>query len=160
MAIKKRKVEEVRCMPNNGDRTTDLWPVSNFVTLENRILSNGHRPAILWLTGLSGAGKSTLGIHLERALFNLGYHVVMLDGDSMRLDLNADLGFSPANRSENIRRIGEVAVLFAKTGAVVIAASISPYRRDRALIRARYPELFHEIYINAALDVCSACDRC
>ncbi len=124
----------------------------------DRARRNGHRGAILWFTGLSGAGKSTLAVELERLLFAKGHHVFLLDGDNVRRGLNADLGFSPAERAENIRRVGEVAGLFAEAGMIVITAFISPYRVDRERVRATHREHFHEIYINAPLAVCERRD--
>jgi bifunctional enzyme CysN/CysC len=137
---------------------------TNLVTVQHRVLAgdrakfNGHHGGILWFTGLSGAGKSTLAVELERLLFAKGYQVTLLDGDNVRQGLSADLGFSPEDRVENIRRIGEVAGLFAQAGLVVISAFISPYRADRDRVRAAHPEHFHEIYINAPLHVCEARD--
>jgi len=97
-------------------------------------------------------------MELERALFLKGYQVYVLDGDNVRQRLNADLGFSPEDRVENIRRVGEVAGLFAEAGVVAISAFISPYRADRDRIRSAYPEHFLEVYINAPLQVCEARD--
>jgi bifunctional enzyme CysN/CysC len=137
---------------------------ANLVTVEHRVSErdrthvNGHRGGILWFTGLSGAGKSTLAVELERVLFGRGFHVFLLDGDNVRQGLSADLGFSPEDRAENIRRIGEVAALFAEAGMIVISAFISPYRADRDRIRARHGKYFHEVYINAPLEVCEARD--
>lgn len=134
------------------------------MTVQHRVLGqdraqlNGHRGGILWFTGLSGAGKSTLAVELERVLFAKGFQVFLLDGDNVRQGLSADLGFSPQDRAENIRRVGEVAALFAEAGMVVISAFISPYRADRDRIRAAHAEHFSEIYINAPLHVCEARD--
>ena len=125
---------------------------------EDRTRANDHRGGILWFTGLSGAGKSTLAVALERALFAKGYQVFLLDGDNVRQGLSADLGFSPADRAENIRRIGEVAALFAEAGMVIVTAFISPYRADRDRIRGLHPDYFNEVYINAPLEVCEARD--
>jgi len=139
-------------------KTKDIFTVAHRVSEDERTRSNRHRGGILWFTGLSGAGKSTLAIELEKALFARRYHVYMLDGDNVRQGLNTDLGFSPEDRTENIRRVGEVAALFADAGFVVITAFISPYRGDRARIRERHPKCFNEIFINASLDVCEARD--
>ena len=128
------------------------------VTREARASRNGHRGGILWFTGLSGAGKSTLALALERELFAKGYQVYVLDGDNIRGGLNANLGFSPEDRAENIRRVGEVAALFADAGYLVISSFISPYRADRDRARAAAPEAFHEIYVKAALEVCETRD--
>jgi bifunctional enzyme CysN/CysC len=139
-------------------KSENVFTVAHRVSQEDRVKANRHRDGILWFTGLSGAGKSTLAIELERALFAERYQVYTLDGDNVRQGLSSDLGFSPADRAENIRRIGEVAALFAEAGFVVITAFISPYRTDRDRIRAAHPKIFHEIYINAPLEVCEARD--
>ena len=123
-----------------------------------RAARHGHRGGVLWFTGLSGAGKSTLAVGVERSLFEKGYEVCVLDGDDMRRGLNADLGFSPEDRAENIRRVGEVAALFSRAGIVVILAVISPYRSDRARARAAAGDDFHEIYVKAPLEVCERRD--
>jgi bifunctional enzyme CysN/CysC len=141
-----------------GPVSSNVTTVKHRVAIANRSTRNGHRGGILWFTGLSGAGKSTLGMELERTLFIKGYQVYVLDGDNVRQGLSADLGFSPEDRVENIRRIGEVAALFAEAGVIVISAFISPYRADRDRIRAAHPRYFHEVYINAPLEVCEARD--
>jgi adenylyl-sulfate kinase len=135
-----------------------LFAVSHRVDAAQRAQRNRHRGGILWLTGLSASGKSTLAVELELALFGRGCQVYMLDGDNVRRGLSADLGFSPADRAENIRRVGEVAALFAEAGTIVIAAFISPYRADRERIRARHPAHFHEIYLDAPIEVCEQRD--
>jgi bifunctional enzyme CysN/CysC len=137
---------------------THLFSVQHRVAAEDRAGLNGHRGAILWFTGLSGAGKSTLAVELERRLFAKGYQSFLLDGDNVRQGLNADLGFSPQDRTENIRRVGEVSALFAEAGMIVVSAFISPYRVDRDRVRARHGGLFHEVFINAPLHVCEARD--
>lgn len=119
---------------------------------------NSHCGGILWLTGLSGAGKSTLAQELERVLRARGWQAFVLDGDALRRGLNADLGFSPHERAENIRRAGEVAALFAEAGIIAISAFISPYRADRDRVRAAHGAIFHEIYVSAPLAVCEARD--
>jgi len=139
-------------------KSENVFTVAHRVSQEDRVKANRHRGGILWFTGLSGAGKSTLAIELERALFAERYQVYTLDGDNVRQGLSADLGFSPEDRAENIRRIGEVAALFAEAGFVVITAFISPYRADRDRIRARHPKYFHEVFINASLEVCESRD--
>jgi bifunctional enzyme CysN/CysC len=128
------------------------------VAREDRAIRNRHRGGVLWLTGLSGAGKSTLAIRVERELFRRGYAVYALDGDNVRLGLNADLGFSPEDRTENIRRAGEVAALFADAGLVCITSFISPYQTDRARARAAAGRHFHEVYVKAELAVCEKRD--
>jgi len=111
------------------------------------------------LTGLSASGKSTIATELERELFGLGQHVYVLDGDNMRHGLCSDLGFSPRDRKENIRRIGETAKLFAESGMICITAFISPYRSDRDLVRKiMEPGMFVEVYVNAPLEICERRD--
>jgi len=135
------------------------WSEGN-VTSHNRALRNGHKGAVIWLTGLSGAGKSTIARALERELFNLGLQVYVLDGDNVRHGLNSNLGFSPEDRVENIRRVAEMAKLMADAGVVVISAFISPYRQDRR--RAREIALgvgdFVEIFVDAPIEVCEQRD--
>ena len=115
----------------------------------------GQRPAVLWFTGLSGAGKSTVANLVERRLHALGRHTYVLDGDNLRHGLNRDLGFSEADRAENVRRASEVAALFADAGLIVIASLISPYRAERQRARERVPEgEFVEVFIDAPIDEC------
>ena len=129
------------------------------ITAQHRANRNGHSGFVVWLTGLSGAGKSTIATELDRELFLLGKHSFMLDGDNMRHGLCADLGFSPEDRKENIRRVGEVAKLFAEAGVICITAFISPYREDRELVRKIAPPgKFVEVYVNAPLEVCEKRD--
>ena len=119
----------------------------------------GHPSATLWFTGLSGSGKSTLAFAVERALIERGNAVYVLDGDNVRFGLNRDLGFSPEDRTENIRRIGEVCRLFQDAGLIVLTAFISPYRADRDAARALHaPGSFHEVYVDTPLEVCEARD--
>ncbi len=125
----------------------------------DRARVHGHKGATLWLTGLSGSGKSTLAHRVERRLLERGVFAYVLDGDNVRHGLNADLGFSAADRAENIRRVGHVARLFTDAGAIVIAAFISPYRRDRAQVRALFDEGdFVEVHVAADLATCEARD--
>ena len=140
-------------------RATNITTVDYSVTCEMRMARNGHRGGVLWFTGLSGAGKSTLSIELERRLFQKGYQVYVLDSDNVRNGLNFNLGFSPEDRGENIRRVGEVAALLASAGFIVISAFISPYRSDRQRARTAAGDgNFHEIYASADLDVCESRD--
>ncbi|MFL5336237.1 MAG: adenylyl-sulfate kinase [Geminicoccaceae bacterium] len=139
-------------------RSTNITAVGHGVTREARSARNGHKGAVLWFTGLSGAGKSTLALALERELFAKGFHVYVLDGDNIRSGLNANLGFSPEDRAENIRRVGEVASLFADAGFIVISSFISPYRSDRERARAAAKDAFHEIYVKASLAACEERD--
>lgn len=118
-----------------------------------------HAGGVLWLTGLSAAGKSTLAMNLEKRLHALGYACYTLDGDNLRTGLNSDLGFSETDRTENIRRVGEVASLFADAGLICIAAFISPYRVDRDGARAAARNAkFCEIYVDADLASCEERD--
>jgi bifunctional enzyme CysN/CysC len=112
----------------------------------------------MWFTGLSGSGKTTLAFELEQQLFSRGYQAYVLDGDNVRHGLSSDLGFAHEDRTENIRRIGEVAALFAEAGTIVISAFISPYLSDRSLARKAVGEGFHEIYLSADLAICEARD--
>ena len=139
-------------------RASNLLRVAHGVTVSARQLRNGHRGGVLWFTGLSGAGKSTIAMEVERRLFQKGYMVYVLDGDNVRYGLNADLTFSPRDRAENIRRIGEVAALFADAGMIAIAAFISPYRADRQRARNAAKEAFHEIYVKADISTCEGRD--
>ncbi len=139
-------------------KSSNLYEVEHRVTQTMRAAQIGHHGGVLWFTGLSGAGKSTLAIEAERQLFRKGYHVYVLDGDNVRSGLNANLGFSPEDRAENIRRVGEVAALFADSGMIVITAFISPYRADRDRARQAAGEYFHEVYVNAGLNVCESRD--
>ncbi|MBM5817850.1 MAG: adenylyl-sulfate kinase, partial [Cyanobacteria bacterium K_Offshore_surface_m2_239] len=129
------------------------------VTRAARAHQRGHRSAILWFTGLSGAGKSTLANAVNSALFEQGLACYVLDGDNIRHGLCADLGFSDADRMENIRRIGEVAKLFLDAGVVVLTAFVSPFRADRERARALVdPGDFIEIHCAADLEVCEERD--
>ena len=131
----------------------------NKITLSQREQRNGHRGLVVWLTGLSGAGKTTIATELERKLFHERRHTYLLDGDILRHGLCSDLNFSPESRSENIRRAGEVAALFADAGCIVIAAFISPFRADRERVRRILPAgRFVEVFVNAPLAVCESRD--
>lgn len=129
------------------------------VSKDKRVGMKGHRPAVIWLTGLSGAGKSTVANALEDALNSMGVHTYLLDGDNVRHGLCKDLGFSEEDRQENIRRIGEVAKLFADAGLVAISAFISPFKKDRDGVRAIIPEgEFIEVFVDAPLEICEQRD--
>lgn len=129
------------------------------ITHDQRAHRNGHLGRVVWLTGLSGAGKSSVATELERELFTLGMQAYVLDGDKVRHGLCSDLGFSPDDRRENIRRIGEMARIMADAGFICITAFISPYRADRDAVRARMePGQFVEIFVNAPLAVCESRD--
>jgi bifunctional enzyme CysN/CysC len=142
-------------------KSKNIFWTEEKITSRERALRTGHRGAVIWLTGLSGAGKSTIAQSLERDLFHRGMHTYVLDGDNIRHGLTSNLGFSPDDRMENIRRVSEVAKLMADAGTVVITAFISPYRMDRR--RAREIALegnaeFIEVFVDAPLEVCEARD--
>jgi len=139
-------------------RATNIFTVRSRIGAPERAERNRHKGGVLWLTGLSGAGKSTLAIEVERALFEAGYHVYVLDGDNLRHGLNSNLGFSHEDRTENIRRVGEVAALFADGGFICISAFISPYRADRQTARQAAREGFHEVYVKADVATCEKRD--
>ena len=125
----------------------------------DRAKLKGQNPVLLWFTGLSGAGKSTLAGALERALFEAGFHTYLLDGDNVRHGLCKDLGFSVADRDENLRRVGEVAKLMVDAGLVVLSAFISPTREERDSIRERFPEgQFIEVHVSTPLNICEQRD--
>jgi bifunctional enzyme CysN/CysC len=140
-------------------KAANLFWTRGKVTPAQRAGRNGHPGSIVWLTGLSGAGKSTIAVELERALFEQGRQVYVIDGDNLRHGLCADLGFSEEDRIENIRRAGQVAALLADAGIIVITALISPFRAGRDAVRAAARgDRFLEIYVNAPIDVCEARD--
>ena len=124
------------------------------VTADDRAELLGQRGCVLWMTGLSGSGKSTVAHAACDALVRQGVFAYVLDGDNVRLGLNSDLGFSPEDRSENIRRISEVAKLFAEAGVVTFVAFISPYREDRRRARDAVGEPFLEVFIDTPVEVC------
>ncbi|HXI84254.1 MAG TPA: adenylyl-sulfate kinase [Verrucomicrobiae bacterium] len=143
----------------SGVKSQNIFWSAGKITRETREQRNRHKGAILWLTGLSGAGKSTVATELERELFAMGLHTYILDGDNIRHGLSANLGFSPEDRTENIRRVAEVARLLMDAGVLVITAFISPYRDDRRLARSLVNEgEFVEVYVNAPLEVCEQRD--
>jgi adenylyl-sulfate kinase len=137
---------------------THLTAIPHTLDASDRAAHYGHRGAVLWLTGLSASGKSSLSMALERALTDLGYSCYVLDGDNVRHGLNANLGFGPEDRSEDIRRVGEVAALFADAGLICITAFISPYRADRTRARQSCRGAFHEIHIATDLATCESRD--
>jgi adenylyl-sulfate kinase len=140
-------------------RSRNIVRSAGRVTAERRHEVLGHRPQTVWFTGLSGSGKSTLAYAVEEALLARGAAVYVLDGDNVRFGLNRDLGFSPQDRTENIRRIGEVCGLFHDAGLIVLTAFISPYRADRQQVRELHPEGgFLEVFVDAPLEVCERRD--
>lgn len=135
-----------------------VWHEST-VSKEEREQISGHKGCTVWLTGLSGSGKSTLANMLEKALWERGIRSFVLDGDNVRHGLNKDLGFSPEDRTENIRRIGEVAALFTQAGIINVTAFISPYKADRDLVRSVMADGdFVEVYVACDLDECERRD--
>ncbi len=126
------------------------------VTRQERQRNLGHKGATVWMTGLSGSGKSTIAVALEQVLMQQGKHAYVLDGDNVRHGLNKNLGFSAEDRTENIRRIGEVSKLFADAGLISITSFISPYRADRDLVRKLHDEAdlaFVEVYVETPLEI-------
>ena len=129
------------------------------VTRKRRNQLNGHKSVVIWFTGLSGSGKSTLAHSVEEELHNLGCRTFVLDGDNVRHGLSSNLTFSDSDRKENIRRIGEVAKLMVEAGVIAITAFISPFEKDRNLVREIFPQGdFIEIYCNASLEICESRD--
>lgn len=140
-------------------KATNVTWHEHHVSKAERATLNGHRGAVLWFTGLSGCGKSTVANTIDHILHERGIHTYVLDGDNVRMGLNKNLGFSPEDRAENIRRIGEVAKLFADAGTLVLTAFISPYREDRDKVRALLGDgEFVEILVDASLETCEARD--
>ncbi len=135
-----------------------VW-YEQIIKQSDREKKNGHKGLILWFTGLSGSGKSTLAVEVEKQLFERGCNTYTLDGDNVRHGLNKNLDFSPEGRVENIRRIGEVAKLFADAGLIVCTAFISPYKRDRDSVRQLIDEgRFVEVFIDCPLAECEKRD--
>ncbi|MFC4099331.1 adenylyl-sulfate kinase [Paenibacillus xanthanilyticus] len=129
------------------------------VTKEERTRRAGHRGGIVWFTGLPGSGKSTLAGAVERALFDRGVQVFLLDGDNLRHGLNGDLGFTREDRRENVRRIGETAKLMKEAGLIVLVACVSPYREEREMARAIVAEgSFIEVYVKCSVAECERRD--
>ncbi|SES76623.1 adenylylsulfate kinase [Salinibacillus kushneri] len=135
-----------------------VWHDSK-VTKAEREKLNGHKGAVLWFTGLSGSGKSTVSVELEKELHAQGIHTYRLDGDNIRHGLNKNLGFSPEDRKENIRRIGEVSKLMVDAGLVTLTAFISPYREDRDNVRELLGDgEFIEVFVKASVETCESRD--
>jgi adenylylsulfate kinase len=140
-------------------RSTNITWHEGEVSRADREAVTGQRGATVWLTGLSGSGKSTIAVAAERELLRRGRPAYVLDGDNIRHGLNKNLGFSPEDRTENIRRIGEVAKLFTDAGMIVFTSFISPYRADRDAVRALMaPGDFIEIFVEATLETCEGRD--
>ena len=140
-------------------KATNITWHAGHVTREERHQLTKQKPCCLWLTGLSACGKSTIAVALEQVLIQRGHLTYVLDGDNIRHGLNKNLGFSPEDRTENIRRIGEVAKLFVDAGVIVITSFISPYHEDRDKVRALLaPGEFVEVFVDAPIDVCATRD--
>ncbi|MBL0207221.1 MAG: adenylyl-sulfate kinase [Propionivibrio sp.] len=140
------------------DRSNIIWHHA-LITRSARQKMNGHRSLVVWFTGLSGSGKSTLSHAVEQRLHEIGCRTFVLDGDNVRHGLCGDLGFSENDRSENMRRIGEMAKLFAEAGVIALTAFISPFRADRLGVRQLFaPEDFVEAYCRCSLEVCEGRD--
>jgi bifunctional enzyme CysN/CysC len=136
-------------------RASNIHRQAQIVSAADRAASKAQQAAIVWLTGLSGAGKSTIANALEARLLSLGAHSMLLDGDNVRHGLNRDLGFTDADRVENIRRLGEVAKLMADAGLIVITAFISPFRADREMAREiAATHSFIEVFVDTSLEEC------
>jgi bifunctional enzyme CysN/CysC len=145
--------------PDSFQKSDNIFWSQGKVTVAQRETRNGHPGMVVWLTGLSGSGKSSIATELERELFNLGKQAYVLDGDNVRHGLCSDLAFTPQDRRENIRRVGEVSKLFADAGIICITAFISPYRSDRDLVRNMVLDgRFIEVFVDAPLDICEQRD--
>jgi len=134
--------------------STNLTKHSFLVSRQQRESNNGHPGLVVWFTGLSGSGKSTIANELDVELNKRGLRTYILDGDNVRMGLNKDLGFSPESRKENIRRISEVAKLFADSGTIVMTAFISPYREDRDSARDVIGKDYVEVFVNTPIEEC------
>jgi adenylylsulfate kinase len=131
-----------------------------YITRKDREKLHGHKGAVIWFTGLSASGKSTIAHLVEKELHLRGCSTYVLDGDNVRHGLCSDLAFSPEDRTENIRRIGEMVKLFVDAGIIVLAAFISPYRKDRQKVRSLLTkDQFLEIYVDCPLEVCASRDQ-
>lgn len=136
-----------------------IYPIKTKVTNQQRASQLQQRPSVIWFTGLSGSGKSTLAVQLEAALFDQGFKTYLLDGDNLRTGLCQDLGFSDADRVENIRRIGEVSKLMLDAGLVVLSAFISPFASDREQVRNIVGAAnFIEVFVDTPLEICEQRD--
>ncbi len=140
-------------------KSTNIHWHEGEITKQDRERQNGHKGVCIWYTGLSGSGKSSIAVEVEKKLFEKGVKTYVLDGDNIRHGLNKNLGFSPEDRTENIRRIGEVAKLFVDAGMVVMTAFISPYKEDRNNVRKLLGDgEFIEVYVEADLETCEQRD--
>jgi len=139
-------------------KSTNVTHNPHLVTLPERIQRNLHKSGVMWFTGLPGAGKSTITKNLEKRLFEEGYQVSVIDNELVREGLSSDLGFSHEDRTENIRRAGEVSALLSRAGRIVLSGFIAPYSSDREIARHAAGEGFHEVYLNPGAKVCEARD--
>jgi adenylylsulfate kinase len=143
----------------DGDKSSDVVWHEASVSHEDRVVSNKHKPAVLWFTGLSGSGKSTVANAVDKMLHDLGCKTYVLDGDNVRHGLNGDLTFTDEDRIENIRRIGEVSKLFVDAGLIVSTAFISPFIADREMVRKQLVKgEFIEVFVDTPLDICEQRD--
>jgi bifunctional enzyme CysN/CysC len=148
-----------RLLEKDEDTSRNLHETQRLVSQDERYQKQGHKGAVVWLTGLSGSGKSTIGTHLERTLYEADYNVMLLDGDSVRKGLCSDLGFSDKDRQENNRRVAELSSLLARQGIVVIVAFISPFRAQRDLARELAGTMpFFEVLVDCSLETCKQRD--
>jgi len=148
----------IKRLPQKEPTSANIHPHKGFITREGRNEALGHESGVVWLTGLSGAGKSTIATMVERMLFQQGYTISILDGDTLRSGLNYDLDFSKEAREENLRRTGEVASLFADSGHIVLASFISPHHKGRESVKSIVGENFHLVHIHADMDDCISRD--
>lgn len=138
---------------------TNIFEHNFNIKRENRSVLNNHKPTLIWFTGLSGSGKSTIANAVEQALFIKGIHTYLLDGDNVRKGINSNLSFSPEDRTENIRRIGEIANLMIDAGLVVLASFVSPYREDRENVKEIVgASNFFEVFVNTPIEECERRD--
>ncbi|MCH7965755.1 MAG: adenylyl-sulfate kinase [Bacteroidetes bacterium] len=143
----------------NSPKSKDIYWHEGDISKEDRQRQHGHKSVCIWFTGLSGSGKSTIARKLEEKLFERGVKIYVLDGDNVRHGLNNNLGFSPEDRTENIRRIGEVSKLFVDAGLVVMTAFISPYKEDRNNVRNLLDDgEFIEVFVDATIETCEERD--
>jgi adenylylsulfate kinase len=139
--------------------STHIIPHNYQISRYDRVASNKHKSLLVWFTGLSGSGKSTIANQVEYQLHKTGIKTYSLDGDNIRKGINKDLSFSPQDRTENIRRIGEVANLMIDAGIVVLAAFVSPYKKDRDALRNLVKDVnFVEVFINTSIEECERRD--
>ena len=138
---------------------TNIFEHNFIIKRENRSILKNHRPCLIWFTGLSGSGKSTIANAVEQALFSNDIHTYLLDGDNVRMGINSNLSFSPEDRTENIRRIGEIANLMIDAGLVVLASFVSPYREDRENVKKIVGHSnFFEVFVNTPIEECERRD--